>query len=331
MADLSTTYLGLTLSSPFIAGASGYTANVDRIRELEQAGAGALVTASLFEEQIQYESYRLQEDLTKFDNLSQEVVEVFPQLKHAGAKEHLMWVRRTKEAVRIPVIASLNAVNRDTWLRYAQELEASGADALELNFYATPSDAQSGAADIEKEQLAAVRSVVKKVKVPVSVKLSTFYTNPLHFLKALDQEGVRGFVLFNRLFQPDLDAEREANRYEHTLSAPGEHLAALRFTALAYGQLRGEICASGGIFTAADAAKLLLAGAACVQVVSALYRNKIAYLGTMIRELGAWLEARGYRDLDACRGRLSAGKNSDPGFYRRAQYVKNLLRADYSD
>ncbi len=331
MADLSTTYLGLTLRNPFIAGASGYTANVDRIRELEQAGAGALVTASLFEEQIQYESYRLQEDLSRFDNLSQEVVEVFPQLKHAGAKEHLMWVRRTKEAVGIPVIASLNAVNRDTWLRYAQELEASAADALELNFYATPSDAQAGAVEIEKEQLAAVRSVVKKVKVPVSVKLSTYYTNPLHFMRQLAQEGVRGFVLFNRLFQPDLDVEKEANRYHHTLSAEGEHLAALRFTALAYGHLDGDVCASGGIFTAADAAKLLLAGAACVQVVSALYRNKIAYLGTMVRELGAWLEARGYRDLQACRGRLSAGRNSDPGFYRRAQYVKNLLRADYSD
>ncbi len=331
MADLSTTYLGMSLRNPFLVGASGYTANVDRIRELEQAGAAALVTASLFEEQIQYESYRLEEDLSKFDNLSQEVVEVFPQLKHAGAKEHLMWVRRTKEAVRIPVIASLNAVNRDTWQRYAQELEASGADALELNFYATPSDARAGAADIEQEQLAAVRSVVKKVKIPVSVKLSTFYTNPLHFLKALDQEGVRGFVLFNRLFQPDLDVEKEANRYNHTLSEKGEHLAALRFTALAYGNLEGAICASGGIFTAADAAKLLLAGAACVQVVSALYRNKIAYLGTMIRELDAWVQARGYRNLEACRGRLSAEKNKDPGFFRRAQYVKNLLRADYSD
>jgi dihydroorotate dehydrogenase (fumarate) len=331
MADLSTTYLGLTLRNPFVAGASGYTANLDRIRQLEEAGAGALVTASLFEEQIQYESYRLEEDLSRFDNLSQEVVDVFPQLKHGGAKEHLMWVRRTKEAVRIPVIASLNAVNRDTWARYAQELEGAGADALELNFYATPSEAEPGAAEIEKEQVAAVRAVLKKVKVPVSVKLSSFYTTPLNFMRQLDQEGVRGFVLFNRLFQPDLDAEREANRYEHTVSAPGEHLAALRFTALAYGNLKGEVCASGGIFTAADAAKLLLAGATCVQVVSTLYRNKIGHLGALTRDLAAWLEARGYRDLAACRGRLSARKNSDPGFYRRAQYVKNLLRADYSD
>jgi dihydroorotate dehydrogenase (fumarate) len=331
MADLSTTYLGLSLCSPFIAGASGYTANVERSKQLQEAGAGALVTASLFEEQIQYESYRLEEDLSRFDNLSQEVVDVFPQIKHGGAKEHLMWIRRTREAVRIPVIASLNAVSRDTWVRYSQELEGAGADALELNFYATPSDGESGAAEIEKEQLAAIRAVVKKVKIPVSVKLSAFYTNPLHFLTALDQEGVRGFVLFNRLFQPDLDAEREANRDNHTLSAEGEHLAALRFTALAYGNLEGELCASGGIFTAADAAKLLLAGAACVQVVSTLYRNKIAYLATLVRELDAWMQAKGYRDLAAFRGRLSARKNSDPGFYRRAQYVKNLLRADYSD
>jgi dihydroorotate dehydrogenase (fumarate) len=331
MADLSASYLGLTLRNPFIAGASGYTANLDRIRQLEESGAAALVTSSLFEEQIQYASYRLEEDLGKFDNLSQEVVEVFPHIKHAGPSEHLMWVRRTREAVRIPVIASLNAVNRDTWARWSQELEGAGADALELNFYATPSDAASTASEIEREQLACVRSVVKKVKVPVSVKLSTFYTNPLHFLKQLGQEGVRGFVLFNRLFQPDLDAGREANLYEHTLSREGDHLAALRFTALGFGNLEGDTCASGGILTAADAAKLLLAGASCVQVVSTLYRNSIAHLATLARELGAWMDGRGYANLDAFRGRLSAARNADVGFYRREQYVKNLLRADYSD
>ena len=331
MADLSTTYLGLTLRNPFIAGASGYTANLDRIRQLEEAGAGALVTASLFEEQIQYESYRLEEDLARADNLSQEVVDVFPQIKHGGPREHLMWVRRTREAVRIPVIASLNAVERDTWVRWSQELEGSGADALELNFYATPSDAASEAAQIEKEQLGAVRAVVKKVKVPVSVKLSTFYTNPLHFVRRLGEEGVRGFVLFNRLFQPDLDAEREANLYQHSLSREGDHLAALRFAALAFGNLQGDLCASGGIFTAADAAKLLLAGASCVQVVSTLYRNGIAHLATLVRELGSWMDGKGYRNIEAFRGRLSAARNPDAGFYRRAQYVKNLLRADYSD
>jgi dihydroorotate dehydrogenase (fumarate) len=142
---------------------------------------------------------------------------------------------------------------------------------------------------------------------------------------------VGGFVLFNRLFQPDLDAATEKNRSTHTLSAEGEHLAALRFTALAYGSLKADLCASGGIFTALDAAKLLLAGGTCVQVVSTLYRNKIAYLGTLIQELGAWLDGRGYQELAGCRGKLSARKNADPGFYRRAQYVKNLLKADYAD
>jgi len=331
MADLNTTYLGLTLRNPFVAGASGYTANVDRCRQLEEAGAGALVTASLFEEQIQYEGFRLQEALERSGNLSQEVVDVFPQIKHAGPKEHLMWVARTKEAVKIPLIASLNAVNRETWVRYSQELEGAGADALELNFYATPEDARAGAAAIEKEQLAAVRAVVKKVKVPVSVKLSACYTNPLNFMHRLAEAGVRGCVLFNRLFQPDLDAASESNRPGHTLSAEGEHLAALRYTGLAYGSLGADLCASGGIFTALDAVKLLLAGATCLQVVSTLYRNKIGSLRTLVQERGSWMDGKGYADLAAFRGKLAARRNPDPGFYRRPQYVKNLLKADYSD
>jgi dihydroorotate dehydrogenase (fumarate) len=331
MANLETTYLGLTLRNPFIVGASGYTANLDRIRQLEEAGAGALVTASLFEEQIQYERFRLEEQLERFDNLSPEMSDIFPNLKHAGSKEHLMWVRRTKETAHIPVIASLNAVSRDTWVQYSRELEQAGADALELNFYATPSDPQVSGSQVEREQVATLRAVRRKVKIPISVKLSFFYTNPLAFVKALDEEGVNGFVLFNRLFQPDIDIDSEKNRYTHTLSAESDHLVAMRFAGLLAGSLRADICAGCGILSARDAVKMILAGAACMQVVSALYRNKIAYLGTMIQELGSWMDDKGYRDLASFRGRMAAGKNPDPSFYRRAQYVKHLLKADYGD
>jgi dihydroorotate dehydrogenase (fumarate) len=331
MADLQTTYLGLALRNPFVVGASGYTANVDRIRQLEEAGAAALVTASLFEEQIQYERFRLEEQLHRFDNLSPEMIDFFPQVKHGGAKEHLMWIRRTKEAVRIPVIASLNAVSRETWVQYSRELEEAGADALELNFYATPSDPQVSGSQLEHEQIATLRAVRKKVKVPISVKLSFFYTNPLAFMKALDEEGINGFVLFNRLFQPDIDVESEKNRYTHTLSAESDHLVAMRYAGLLAGGLRADICASGGILSARDAVKMILAGATCVQVVSTLYRNKIAYLGTMIQELGSWMDDKGYRELASFRSRMSARKNPDSAFYRRAQYVKHLLKADYGD
>ena len=330
---LSTTYLGLTLRNPFIAGASGYTANVDRIRELEQAGAGALVTASLFEEQIQYESYRLEEDLSRFDNLSQEVVDVFPQLKHAGAKEHLMWVRRTKEAVRIPVIASLNAVNRDTWVRYAQELEGSGADALELNFYATPSDAQSGAAEIEKEQLAAVRAVVKKVKIPVSVKLSPFYTNPLHFLHAAGPGG--GARL--RAVQPPFPAGPGRRARGQPLQplpqrgwrAPGRpafHGPGLREPG------RGHSAPAGGSSRRPTPPSCCWPAPPACRWSAPCTATKSPTWAPWSASWAAWMDGPGLpRPGSLPRPPERRASNTDPGFYRRAQYVKNLLRADYSD
>jgi len=329
MADLQTTYLGLSLRNPFVVGSSGYTANLERIRQIAEAGAGALVTASLFEEQIQYERFRLEEQLSRFDNLSPEMPDVFPNLKHADSKEHLMWIRRTKEAVRIPVIASLNAVSRETWVQYSRQLEDTGADALELNFYATPSEAQVSGAQLEREQLATLRAVRKKVKIPLSVKLSYFYTNPLAFIKALDQEGINGFVLFNRLFQPDIEPDSEANRYSHAASSERDYLVAMRYAGLLAGTIKGDICAGGGILGARDAVKLILAGATCVQVVSTLYRNKISYLGTLVQELGSWMDGKGFRNLASFRGRMDARKNTDPSFYRRAGYVKHLLKEDY--
>ncbi|MEE8591374.1 MAG: dihydroorotate dehydrogenase-like protein [Spirochaetia bacterium] len=330
MANLNTTYMGLELKNPFIAGASGYTANLDRIKQLEEAGAAAIVTASLFEEQIQYERFRLEEDLHQFDNLYAEMTGFFPQVKHAGPKEHLTWVKKAKQGVGIPVIASLNAVNRKVWSEWAVQLEDTGADGLELNFYATPSAFDRSSMDVEQEQIEISGEIKNKVKVPVSVKLSPFYSNPLHFIKNLDEVGVQGFVLFNRLFQPDINVEEEANRYRHNLSTEVEHEGPLRYAGLLHGNIQGDVCANSGILSGKDAVKLILAGAVCVQVVSTLYKNKISSLSNLIREAESWMDGKGYKDLGAFRGKMSAKNNSDPGFYRRAQYVKHLIKADYS-
>lgn len=330
MANLNTTYMGLELKNPFIAGASGYTANLDRIKQLEEAGAAAIVTASLFEEQIQYERFRLEEDLHQFDNLYAEMTGFFPQVKHAGPKEHLTWVKKAKQGVGIPVIASLNAVNRKVWSEWAVQLEDTGADGLELNFYATPSVFDRSSMDVEQEQIEISGEIKNKVKVPVSVKLSPFYSNPLHFIKNLDEVGVQGFVLFNRLFQPDINVEEEANRYRHNLSTEVEHEGPLRYAGLLHGNIQGDVCANSGILSGKDAVKLILAGAVCVQVVSTLYKNKISSLSNLIREAESWMDGKGYKDLGAFRGKMSAKNNSDPGFYRRAQYVKHLIKADYS-
>lgn len=330
MANLNTTYMGLELKNPFIAGASGYTANLDRIKQLEEAGAAAIVTASLFEEQIQYERFRLEEDLHQFDNLYAEMTGFFPQVKHAGPKEHLTWVKKAKQGVGIPVIASINAVNRKVWSEWAVQLEDTGADGLELNFYATPSVFDRSSMDVEQEQIEISGEIKNKVKVPVSVKLSPFYSNPLHFIKNLDEVGVQGFVLFNRLFQPDINVEEEANRYRHNLSTEVEHEGPLRYAGLLHGNIQGDVCANSGILSGKDAVKLILAGAVCVQVVSTLYKNKISSLSNLIREAESWMDGKGYKDLGAFRGKMSAKNNSDPGFYRRAQYVKHLIKADYS-
>ena len=330
MANLKTTYMGLELKNPFIAGASGYTANLDRIRQLEEAGAAAVVTASLFEEQIQYERFRLEEDLHQFDNLYAEMTDFFPQVKHAGPKEHLGWVKKAKQSVGIPVIASLNAVNRNIWSEWAVQLEDTGADALECNFYATPSNFEQSSGDVEDEQIEILGEVKNKIKIPVSVKLSAFYSNPLYFIKQLDEVGVQGFVLFNRLFQPDINVEEQKNNYRHNLSSGTEYEASLRYAGLLHGNIRGDVCANSGIMSGKDAIKMILAGASCVQVVSTLYKNKISILGNLIKEADSWMDAKGYKDLAAFQGKMDAKNNQDPGFYRRAQYVKNLIKADYS-
>ncbi len=328
MADLSTMYMGLRLKNPVIAGASSLTSNIDRLKELEDAGVGAVVIASLFEEQLHMESFRLDEDLHRHNEMNAEMVSLFPEIKHSGPDQHLMWVRKAKQSLHIPVIASLNAVTRDTWVEYARQLESTGADGLELNFYATPSDADRTAGDIEDEQITILKEVLSAVKVPLSVKLSYFYTNPLNVVKRMDAAGVKGFVLFNRFFQPDFDVEKETNLFPHNTSASVDSRIPLRYAGLLAGTLRADICANTGVLTAQDALKLLLAGANTVQVVSTLFKNRIPFVTSLLSEIEEWMGRRGYKQLGDFRGKMSARNNRDPWIYKRAQYVRLLLRAD---
>ncbi len=328
MVNTKVRYMGLELKNPFIAGASSMTSKMEPLQRLEEAGAAAVVISSLFEEQIQLESFLLEEDLHKYDNLYSEMTSLFPEVKHAGPEEHLLWVRRAREALGIPVIASLNAVNRQTWVHYAGLLAQTGADALELNFYATPTSFEQTGAEIEKEQIEILKEIRGSVKLPISVKLSPFYTNPLHFIKQLDGIGVNGFVLFNRFFQPDLDVDGMKNLILHNLSSETAHRLPLRYAGLLHGKLKGDICSSSGIMTGKDAVKLILAGAACVQVVSTLFRNKVSRLTAMIRELEAWMDSKGHKDVDSFRGSMDNEHNPDPWVYTRAQYVRLLMKPE---
>jgi dihydroorotate dehydrogenase (fumarate) len=328
MANLQSKYMGIPLKNPFVVGACSMTAHMDAIKRIEDAGAAAIVIQSLFEEQIQLQQMRMEEELTMSDNLDAEIQDLFPDVEHGGPEEHLMWVRKTKEAVGMPVIGSLNCVNPDTWSEWAVKMEETGVDGLELNFFAIPIDGEKSAQEIEKEQIDALKQVKSKVKVPISVKLSPFYTSPLEIINKMDSVGVEGFVLFNRLFHPSFNIEKETGQYPFNLSTSNDHRLALRFAGLLHGKLKGSICASNGIHTGEDAIETLLAGADVFQAVSTLYRNRVDVIATILKDIEAWMDRKGYADLDAFRGKLSVEKTSDKWTYRRAQYVKMLLKAD---
>lgn len=328
MANLKTNYLGIELKNPVIIGASNLVTDLNNIKKAEENGAAAIVYKSLFEEQIQLESAQMEDELHEYDERHAEMVSLFPSIEHAGPEEHLLNLRKVKESVSIPVIASLNAIYKETWVEYAQLVEKTGVDALELNFYFVPREMATEGRSINEKQINILKAVKEKVKLPVSVKLSPFYANPLNIISKMDQAGASGFVLFNRLFQPDINIDKEAHFTPSSLSCPEDNRLSLRFAGLLYGQIKGDICSSTGIFTGADVVKMILAGAKCVQVVSTIYKNKIEYLKTIVSDLNTWMESKGYSKIDNFRGKLSNKNINDPFVYKRAQYIDLLLKSD---
>lgn len=328
MADITCSYMGIPLKSPIIAGASKLTSNIDTIKQLEEAGAGAIVCGSLFEEQIQLERMQLEETMTVNDNLDPEISHLFPEVEHGGPSNHLMWLKKTKEAVNIPVIASLNAVNKATWVEYAKQCEACGVDGLELNFYYTPREVEKNSYAIESEQLEILRAVKAVMTIPVTVKLSYFYSNPLNIVKQIDEVGVDAMVLFNRLFESEIDPEEEKHTRPLNLSSSGDNKLSNRFIGLLSDQVKADLIANTGVLTGKDVVKAILVGASAVQVVSTLYLNKVPYLKTMLKDLEDWMDKKGYASLDDFRGNLSKSNVPDPFIYRRAQYVDLILRSN---
>lgn len=328
MANLKTNYLGLELKNPVIVGASNMVNNIENVKRIEEAGAAAIVYKSLFEEQIQLENAQLDDKLEEYNERNAEMIRLFPSLAYAGPEEHLFNLAKVKKSVNIPVIASLNAIYKESWLDYASRIEEMGVDALELNFYYVPRDINFDGHTLIEQQVDIFKEVKKKVKIPVSVKLSSFYANPLHIVSRLDKEGAGGFVLFNRFFQPEIDIEKEEHYTPLNLSSHEDNRLPLRFTGLLYGNVRGSICSNSGIYTGADVAKMILAGADCVQIVSTIYKNKINYISTILKDLESWMDKKGYKSLSDFRGKLSDKSINDPFVYKRAQYIDLLLKSD---
>lgn len=325
MADLTTRYMGLELSSPIVVGASNLVDDSDKLKACEDAGAGAVVFKSLFEEQIQLELYEQDEIMNAYTERNPEMISLFPRLQENGPVEYLWKLQKAKETVKIPVIASINAVSDVSWVDYSKRLEDTGIDALELNLYHVPDPSYRQAREVEEKQLEIVQTVKEAMRIPVSVKLSPYYTNIIDLVSRMDKSGVSAFVLFNRLFQPEIDIENEVLRFPWNLSHSGDSRLALRFAALLYGNIQADIAASNGVQDAKDAISMILAGAKVVQVVSTLYRNKVSYIKTMLDEMAQWMDAKKYKTLDDFRGKLSKKNVKDPFAYQRAQYIDILF------
>lgn len=328
MANLTTTYMGVELKNPLILGASNLVSKPDVIKQIEEAGIGAIVYRSLFEEQIQLESLQMDELLSEYEERNAEMTDLFPGLKHAGPKEHLYNLEKLVKSVDVPVFASLNAIYEPTWVEYAQELEKTGVAGLEINLYAIPGYFEVTGESIEDKQVQIVKAIKQVVKIPVSVKMSLFYTNPLNFIKKVDEAGADGYVLFNRFFQPEIDIEKEEYFYPWELSNPKDHMVGLRYAGLLHGNVEGSVCISRGIYDANDVIKMLLAGADVVQMVSTIYRNSPSVVSDILMDINKWMDDKGYKTLDDFRGKLSRKNMKDPFAYQRAQYVDILTKSD---
>jgi dihydroorotate dehydrogenase (fumarate) len=326
MIDLSVRYLGLPLSSPLVASSSPLTGRLDEIRRMEDAGAAAVVLPSLFEEQIELESQHLDHHLSRGAESYSEAISYFPDLGryHLGPEAYLEHLRRAKAAVGVPVIASLNGVSTGGWVRYARLMEEAGADALELNVYYMATDLDRTAPEIELMYLELARAVKTSVRIPVAIKLGHAFTAAAHFARRLDQSGVDALVLFNRFYQPDFDLERLEVVPTLTLSHSSELLLRLHWVAVLYGRIRADLAITGGVHTAVDVLKAMMAGARVAMMTSALLEQGVGHLARVRADLLAWMDAHEYESIRQMQGSMSHRSVPDPSAFERANYLRVL-------
>lgn len=326
MTDLSTTYMGLKLKSPLVAAASPLSRTLDGIKRLEDAGAAAITMYSLFEEQITLESQALDLFLTQGAESYAEAISYFPDLGqyNVGPEGYLNLILKAKQSVDVPIIGSLNGVSMGGWIDYARKIQEVGADALELNVYFIPTDPSVSSADIEKMYLDLVRNVKASIKIPVAVKLPHFFTAFANVARQLDEAGADGLVMFNRFYQPDLDLEALEVVPRLHLSRSTELLVRLRWIAILYGRIKADMAVTGGVHTAEDVLKAIMAGASVATMTSALLQNGLEYLRTVEADLRHWMEEHEYASIQQMRGSLSQRSVAEPAAFERANYIKVL-------
>lgn len=323
---LETEYLGLRLAHPLMPGASPLGDSLDSVRRLEDAGASAVVLRSLFEEQVRAEEMAAHHYLDASADSFSEATTMFPSTDvfSMRVEAYLEHLRRVREAVSIPVIASLNGTHVGPWIEYARHMREAGAHALELNLYTLTTDPAVDAASVERGELALVKAVCAEAGIPVAVKLSPFYSSLPSFLAGLEAAGARGAVLFNRFYQPDIDIEALELSRELHLSDRSELLMRLRWLAVTSPRTGLSLACSGGVHTPEDAVKAVMSGAHAVQAVSSLLTHGPARLRELIDGLRSWMEAHEYASIDELRGSMNLARCPDPAAYERANYIQLL-------
>jgi len=323
--NLSTTYLGLTLAHPFMVGASPLVDHLDTVRRLEDGGSAAIVLHSLFEEQISMaESGRIHQ-MDPFEKQFADALSGFPLPERYALSpdEYLEHLRRVKAAVHVPVIASLNGMTAETWLKFAMNIEQAGADALELNMYSVVTEPGQSGLLIETEIRNVVVELKRHLRIPIAVKLSPFFTAFGDVARQLDSAHADGLILFNRFYQPDIDVNTMSAVPHLELSTSAELLIRLRWVAILHAKLRCSLAITGGVATPTDGIKAVLAGAHGVQMVSAILRHGPAYFTAMRDGLASWMESKELSSIDDVRGRVN-GRSADATILERANYIRTL-------
>ena len=326
MTDLSTTYLGLNLKNPIVASASPLSKKLDRAKRLEEAGIGAIVMYSLFEEQIIQESLELDHFLNRGTESFPEAISYLPDggMYGVSPEKYLNQVAGLKKAVNVPVIGSLNGVSKGGWTKYAQKIQEAGADALELNLYYIPTDLDLTSNDIEDAQVELVAEIKSSIKIPLAVKISPFVTSIPNFVKRLVDAGADGLVLFNRFYQPDIDLEELEIVHSLDLSTPAEMRLPLRWISILSGKVNTDFALTSGVHSHKDVVKAMMAGAKVAMMASSLLHNGEQSIGPMLTELDEWMKGHDYSSIQQMQGSMSQKSVKEPAAFERANYMKVL-------
>jgi dihydroorotate dehydrogenase (fumarate) len=326
MVDLSTKYLGLNLRTPLVASASPLSNTLDGIRRLEDAGASAVVMYSLFEEQIRHDTAELEARLTAGTESFAESVTYLPQPSefNAGPEEYLRQIRQAKDAVKVPIIGSINGATVGGWIDYAKLIEQAGADAVECNIYKIASAPDVSSVQIEQTYIDIVKAIKATVKIPVAIKVSPYFSNMSFMAKQLDEAGADGLTLFNRFYQPDINLETLEIEPNVLLSTPQALRLPLAWIGILYGRLKASLAGTSGVHSAEDVVKLIMVGADVTELCSTLLRNGVSHLRYIEQGLSDWMEEHEYESVQQMKGSMSQLRCSDPAAYERVQYMRGI-------